>query len=251
MKGKNAIVFLTITPKDSLIEFMKELPNDKHDVFLCIDNEKYDIIENKSKFGSVIPISYSHELCSEKGYKKMVFYWICKFPCAWEKAFYHFCAIDTTYDNVWFVEDDVFVTTKTAMADIDLKYPASDLLSIDNITEFGDNWALNWKQFCEGYFPRPWYRSMVCACRLSRTLLNLISAWVSEKGCLQNHEVFFHTLAKHNLLKVDCPEELDGILYRNLWKEDDFKAGHLYHDVKNCDIHESIRIYMRKKRLMN
>ena len=91
------------------------------------------------------------------------------------------------------------------------------------------------------YFELPWYKSMVCAIRLSDTLMIKIKEYVKENKELCFLEFFFNTLAEKNNLKIENPDELSSILYRNDWKFEDIKKTNLYHPIKKIDIQKNYR----------
>ncbi len=42
----------------------------------------------------------------------------CSIASAWDKALYYFSSVNTDYDNVWIVEEDVFVSLSETIPDI-------------------------------------------------------------------------------------------------------------------------------------
>ena len=126
-----AIVFLTRKPHPTMLEYLPELKRDGYDIYVCAD----DTLSGPF-------LQYTSRECEEAGYKNGLLPWHMPRPSAWEKALYHFCEKDTQYDHVWFIEDDVLITSADALYKMDQQYPASDLLSESHIvvTKYKRDW---------------------------------------------------------------------------------------------------------------
>ena len=245
---QRAIVFLTVQPSPECILFAEELQRAGHTVFLAIDDPTYDA--RKLPFAT---IQYSSDLMQAKGYIGLLLPYTAKNrPCAWEKAMYHFCEVAKSYKQVWFLEDDVFVSSADAFENINRQYPHADLVCRANIHSERSCFWPHW-YMVQGKMQKPWYRSMMCACRLSRKLLNLIATFVEKKKYLCYHEIFFNTLAVQNNLRIRNPPELQGILWRFEWTKHNIQRGCMYHPVKNQSNHPILRkelaMYPRKNQL--
>lgn len=145
--NKNAIVFLTRDlPDINLISFCKELETDILHTYICIDNFNVDTSNIKVKI-----LKYNNEECKSRGFINSSLLRTLKYewrPSAWDRALYHFCVKDTSFDNVYFVEDDVFISSKEVIYNLDIKYKNIDLLCKSNINYNDDNkiWH-NWKNY--------------------------------------------------------------------------------------------------------
>jgi len=235
-KKKIAIVFLTYIPSEELIAFSNDLQKScDSNVYICIDDDTYDHTQI-----CVRTLKYSSEVCAHNGFKNLLLYYTAKLrPCAWEKAMYHFCVIDKSYDFVWFIEDDVLITSLQTISDIDKKYPEADLLCssnahLDNTSKWPHLWTAR-------SLPKPWFFSMMCACRLSKNLMFKIREFVDINKTLHFHEVFLNILAYQHKLKVENPDELKGILCKPIWNINNITLGHMYHPVKKQPRHEILR----------
>jgi hypothetical protein len=51
---------------------------------------------------------------------------------AWEKALYYFSRLEMSYDNVWFIEDDVLIPTTDTIRMIDSRHGKADIISASN-----------------------------------------------------------------------------------------------------------------------
>jgi hypothetical protein len=234
--NKTAIVFLTYRPSNELIAFTKDLQEScRSSVYICIDDDAYDHTQI-----SVRTLKYSSAVCAHNGFKNLLLYCTAKLrPCAWEKAMFHFCVIETSYDFVWFIEDDVLITSLQTIPDIDRKYPFADLLCRSNDPlDITSKWP---HLKTARSLPKPWFFSMMCACRLSKNLLFNINKFANIKKTLHFHEVFFNILAYQYKLKVVNPHELNGILWRHNWDINNITLGHMYHPVKEQDRHDTLR----------
>jgi hypothetical protein len=82
---------------------------------------------------------------------------------------------------------------------------------------------------------------MVCAVRMSKTLLSKIKDYANEYKTLFFLEALFSTICKANNLKYDTPSELWSISYRNNHLESDINICNLYHPVKDMNKHTIFR----------
>jgi hypothetical protein len=194
---------------------------------------------------------------------------------AWEKALYYFCCRDLSHDNVWFIEDDVFVPNHEIILTVDRKYGKADIISADNVVnKYGvldDSGVLDDQErwFWWGLVPKtilrpPWAKSMVCTVRLSRKILTALGSLIrSNKNKLRFInavravvdllrqksswrkkffiEYTFHTLALHNQLSVIKAQELSGVVWRKEWDVSEMNSGTIYHPLKDRDLHNRYR----------
>jgi hypothetical protein len=231
---KTAICFLTRTPNQTLIEFSELIISQTNmPVFIMIDNNNFIILNNDNSKIKYLQIN-NHE-CINAGFSYSLKYEC----CSWDKALYYFTKINTEYDHVWFIEDDVFIPSVSALINLEQKYPLADLLSVANreckmsLHRYNRRDKLN----------QPWFESMVCATRLSRKLFQKINEFVDKTKVVIFHEFFFNTLAMHNNLLIETPQELSTILYRRDWTFDDIKQKkfNLFHPIKNFELHAVYR----------
>jgi hypothetical protein len=231
-----AIVFLTRKPHATMLEYIPELKRDGYDIYVCAD----DMLSGPF-------LQYTSRECEEAGYKNGLLPWHMSRPSAWEKALYHFCEKDTQYEHVWFIEDDVLITSADALYTMDQQYPASDVLSESHIvvTKYKRDW--HW-QLAHNIIELPWAKSMMCACRLSKRLLQIIREYVDIHKTLLYHEFMFNTLAMQHGLVVETPDGLNGITYQYKWKLDEMEPGVLYHPVKDIGSHPLLRKLIHSSR---
>ena len=166
-------------------------------------------------------------------------------PTAWSKAFYYYKKKE--FDYIWFIEDDVFISSLSALGDLDNKYKEEDLLVGHAEVYNGDKESWYWWQWVPESLAEPWGVSLNCASRFSYRLFQSITDYClehkEEKGVLFN-EYLFHTLALHNNYRVRAAEEMQ-IVYRKDWTREEFQKGFLYHPIKDFSDHEIYRIELK------
>ena len=245
--NKNAIVFLTRDlPDINLISFCKELETDILHNYICIGNFNDDTSNIKVKI-----LKYNNEECKNRGFINSILprtinnEWR---PSAWDKALYHFCVKDTSFDNVYFVEDDVFISSKEVIYNLDKKYKNIDLLCESNKNYNDDKIWHNWKIINETQIKKPWFHSMMCACRLSKKLLELILEYATKHNQLLFIEIIFNTLVAHNNLTILNPIEFQNIYAIYEWKSKYLEYGLLYHPIKDQEKHTKYRKILEKRK---
>jgi hypothetical protein len=245
---KKAIAFITLRPSQDLIDFSKELiEKTNYDVFIFIDDDDYNITDINNNINY---IKIDKNECIKNGFQ-----WVTRLylnpnslqVCSWDKALYYFSVINTSYDFIWGLEDDVFIPSVDTIINLD-KYinPDVGLVSAKNIGNYDGNLKWLWVQAKEANLKLPWYSSMVPAVGISKNLMNLIRDFAKYKGYLVLTEIIFNTLAMHNNINVINPPELSTIVYRQNWTLDDFKnnKNNLFHPVKDVNNHKKYRNYI-------
>jgi hypothetical protein len=260
----NAIAVLTRTPQPELLEFYARFVRLGYDVFAVVDDNNF-----KAEQAEIYSIQIDDTECRGKGYFNLNPIIKKESGCsAWDKALYYFCLIDTSHDNVWFIEDDVFVPLPETIYKMDQKYGKADIISKENsVNELGVliDWFW-WKCVPKKRLPPPWAKSMVCAVRLSRRLLKVLALFIQANKhklrftniaikfanfLTQRKEDFprkfyfveyiFHTLALNNQLSVVIAKELCGIQWRKQWDVSEMDVETLYHPVKDANLHGYFR----------
>ena len=222
------LCFLSVRPTQQFYNFIKSLQNDKYEVSLCLDDITYSI---PGYDGMIKIIKVDTEECERAGFKGSVL-WCKDRACSRDKALYHFCVKDRIYTSIWFIEDDVFIPTKNTISNIDLRHPTADLLCPSNeIKRDADNLDWHWRRLYEKV-DLPWAKSMICAVRVSKRMLDSVRVYASRHKTLFLDEALFNTLALQNRLKVVNPTDLTNIVYERDWKIDDININYLYHPVK-------------------
>lgn len=248
MCDKIIICFLTFRPKQLFYELCKEILEDcdqTHQGYICIDDNSYEI---PNYDGKIPIIQIDNTECETNGFKNTVTY--CKDQaCSRDKALYYFCKLETDYRYIWFIEEDVFIPSKMTIPYLDDKYSVGDLItSAHDIIETTDHsWYYAkraFEEFSEYYAP-PYAKSLVCAIRVSRKMMEYIEEYADFYNTLHFCEILFNTLAMKNDLEIIIPEELSTILFQNVWKTNYIDRTYLYHPIKDMFIQSEYRKQIR------
>uniref|UniRef100_A0A6C0D7M0 Glycosyltransferase n=1 Tax=viral metagenome TaxID=1070528 RepID=A0A6C0D7M0_9ZZZZ len=265
---KKAIALLCKTPHEEHINFLKQLRN-TYDIYFICDQNISNL--NLPKINNIHYIYYEDEFVAKKGYRNSLFPMGKKktdygLVTSWDKAFYYFCEINTKYSHIWFIEDDIFIPLPQTITNIDKKYSNKyDLLVRSNHkSEDGDikKWGVGnqrWEQVLNEKYklPLPWFRSMVCATRVSKRLLSKIKEIANKQDTLVFHEYMLNTLTHMNNLNVKVIDELKMINFRhkNNIKNDYYNWNYdeiidftkLYHPMKDMKLQKVYHELIAKK----
>jgi hypothetical protein len=226
----NIICFLSSQFDELYYEFYKKIARKYlHEYIVVVVIDKYVIDEDNER--KIVPIITIDSMeCIKNGFYDTVTY----FPndaCSRDKALYFFSKKYIGYENIWFIEDDVFLPTINTINQIDKKYKSGDLLC--NFCHFKpeqqDDW-IHWDKITHENLP--WCKAMVCAMRMSREMMKTIEEYADSHKKLLFCEILYTTLATQKLLKIIFPNELSTILYRKEWKKDEIDINNLYHPIK-------------------
>jgi glutaredoxin-related protein len=248
MIKNSAIVLLTRLPHEIWLDFLEGFNN--YDIYIAIDDNSQNysnLYHSKNKYMNINFIQFNEEEC-HKNYFYNLLIPTSNVPdkkvMSWDKAFYYFCKINNRYEHIWFIEDDVFFLSEDILINIDNAFPNSDLLTKDNFI------AHTKENYCHSRFIKileyPLYYSMVCSCRLSKRLLNLITDYANKFKMLEYHETLFNTLSIRNNLIIHNPKELDKIIYR-IDHDIHNISNYMYHPMKNYHLHFYIRNNKKNK----
>jgi hypothetical protein len=233
---------------------------------MCDDNSvNYNDIYG-SKYSNISFLQIENDICKESGFINSSTA-IGGIPIiSWDKAYYYFSSINTSFDNVWLIEDDCFFYNETVLTELDFIFLRSDLITnqctqisirdmrgtrstFPRVVRTNDNddfFELNRPL----YLSEPFYLSMQCACRLSKNVFAEILKYINKSKSLFYLEVCIPTLVKQANLKYDYPFELKYInapTSRILWNDNDINTTHIFHPVKNMDKHLEYRAIMNAK----
>lgn len=243
-----AVAILSKNPCRGTLDFASLIAlKTKYDTYLVIDEK----VDAKTMYRAKVNIvNYDDEHCKEHGYINSNIgddvTHIKKNPIAYDKALLHFAKIDTKYDFVFFIEDDVFFSDPLALNSLIDKYGNYDLVVGNNNKKHDDVMDWHWKYIVDKIEP-PYYYSMVCACGMSRKMLDTINDYVTKNKYLFYIEAMFNTLAMQNKLLVAEVFELKSIVWLGNWGLDEFVLlpMNLFHPVKEPDNHKLLRELVR------
>lgn len=207
-----------------------------YDVYVVIDDNQVNYTNlYSSKYPNIHFIQLANRTCERHGFIN-VNYLMKKSVTGWEKALYYFSCINKNYHNVWFMEDDVFINSENTLFNLDSQYPNSDLLAKKSTQQkFCSDWA-HWKRIKVCFSP-PYFKTMVCATRMSKEMLALIKQYAKKNKTLFFLEALFPTLAKKYALQYNSPTELSTIAWRRVWTDQEINNSNIFHPLKNIDSH--------------
>lgn len=241
---RTAVCVLSRYYNETWIAFLQTFTH--YDVFFVVD-DMTTLYESPVQKVHVLQIPES--TCREANYYHSSTASNLKDIVAWDKALYYFNRINTQYDHVWFLEEDVFLFSEDVLRNIDHTYASSDLLSaFHEINETGDihqGWN-HWVNVIHR-IGTPWAHSLISASRLSRRLLDRIDDYIRDRPLLFI-EALFNTLALQNQYQVDTPAELQTtITYNTVWDREKVDTTKIYHPFKKIEDHVYIRENSQKK----
>jgi len=216
-----------------------------YDVYITIDDTTIDLGPVSQGYPQLYFLQVDNERCKKAGYWDSS-YIIKKEVIAWDKALYYFCSVDTSYTNVWFSEDDVYLSSMALIQTIDTFDSTSDLLCKEkNINHSGETTSwMHWIKAKEHFDP-PWTGSLQCICRMSRRMMQAIDAFVKENQRLNFIEILFTTIAEKNGLTITNPPQFSGIEYHGDHLTDletrTLDKTIIYHAIKDVHQHEMLR----------
>lgn len=240
----NCVCLICYKPNDVWVEFLSKFI--KYDIYIVVDDNSKDYKKQYSNLSNINIIQIKDEECKNNGFIDMN-YIMKKKITAWEKSIYYFSTINTSYNNVWFLEDDIFLYDEESLLSIDSKYDNSDLLSSsysENINGYKNYW--HWGVIDINFRP-PYYSAMVCGVRISSNLLSKIRNYANEHNTLFFLEALFPSICKTNNMKYDTPEELRTVVWRENYVDNDIDKHNLYHPVKDIIKHEYYRDMLNTK----
>ena len=236
---KIVVCLLCVCPNDTVITFANKISKE-YDVYVIADDINCHVPET-----DVTILKISDDESKNAGFTKSSIT-LSKVTSAWDKALYYFCVKDTSPDHVWFIEEDVLIPRVSLLKELDSKYPDSDLLAKQHVSQDEDP-NFTWWYDADGIMEKPLYRTLVCASRLSRALLTEIKDFVDEHKRLLFVEMMFSTIIDHKNMKLDMPNELATIIWRYDWRHDMVDENHLYHPIKKVEDQQEFRKIMSKK----
>lgn len=240
----NAICLITREPDLNWISFLKDFV--KYDIYIVYDSCSDINLLNKyiEKYPSIKFITFDNDKCIEEGFQNsshmenssLIFNRV----IAWDKGLYYFSRLETKYDNVWFFEDDVFFYNEKTIEKIDNEYIDSDIVcTAKNPEPSGDEWRWFWPAIHIN-FPGPYFHSLICSVRLSRTLLYHINDYIHKNKTLFFIEAMFPTIATHHNLKYDMCKKLNSH-WRKTWDMSELNEDDICHPLKDTESHQNIR----------
>lgn len=238
--NKNAVCLLCRNIPDPIwLNLLNDSDKDAYDYYVVMDTDvSGEIPTLKTKYPNIEFIWIPDDECKKYNYTNSDY--VFKPIVATDRAYYYFARKNTIHNHIWFIEDDVWFRKIDDLTKIDTENSLADLI-VPNSTDYvsGDKWE-HWGQI-EGRMDSPWSHWIICACRISRSLLNKMDELTQTQGRLIYKEIMFHTLAKQHNMQIAIPEQLQYITWNDNVSNMEHKDGHLYHPIKNMNMHETLR----------
>jgi hypothetical protein len=253
---KCKIGLICFKPNDIYLEFLNKFSN--YEVYIIIDDNSVNYTAlYKTKYANLSFIQMQESLCKKYGFKNVNKIGIKKQISGWDKALCYFSLTESnTYNKVWFIEDDVFFYNEDTLINIDAKYPDYDLLANCDF-----KLATNMNEWLWSVIKietvGPYYAGMMCAARVSQTVLHKIRVYATTYKTLFFLEALLPTISKTIMLSKDedkdkdkdedkdvkcgCPDELKTVVYRHKYTYETVLKENIYHPVKNILKHEEFR----------
>lgn len=220
-----------------MFEFAEKLISNQYDVYFSINSTEY--VPDKNINPKITILQISSDESEQAGYKGGTLLIPNGGASAWCKAIYYFSELNTTsYDAIWFIEDDVFVPSVHTLQKLDNLYPShsSDVLCTDYIqTDVDSN---HWHyQLNKGLIELPWAGGMVMAIRVSQRLIREIKVLARKNKKLLMAELLFHTIAIHHGFKIVVAPELKWLVPTKTWEDSEIHENGLFHPIKSYERH--------------
>jgi hypothetical protein len=224
-----------------------------YSVYVCIDDNSYDISLNANS--KIIILKIDSNECENAGFKDCVMY-VRNKACSRDKALYYFCKNNIEFNNIWFIEEDVFIPNVQSIINMDTKYNECDLIcspyKLLNMKHILTLWHL--RNYIENIkFKDILAKCMICAIRINKKMLYLINKYAEEYKTLFMDEFLFPTIAFHNKLKIVNPIELKTIVFKRNWTIDSIlnNPTNLFHPIKNIDDQIKYREQLNSNKKIN
>ena len=241
---KHAICLIMLTPlgKEEYLDFISKFK--KYKIYVVIDDNTYRYEELRTRYSKINFIQVPDSICAHAGFQDLTTATINKVVSGWDKAIYYFTRVCDIYDNIWFIEDDVFFYSEYTLLRLDNQYSTEDILSdsfIENDESKINQWFWNSITI---HYELPYYNVMMCIVRLSKKLLEIVEKYVTKYKKMCFLEVFFPTLAIKNNLKISSPPEFYKVTFDYETNMIYMNKNGLYHPEKNLSLHKVYRDYL-------
>lgn len=243
------LVFMcTDVPNEKWLERINALDSYQYTKLVVTDLEDTPLSEElMRKFSSIQFYQVKREEVLQEGYWDFVFadrknkMNVAKqHICTWDKALYLHQKHKWNFNYVWFFEYDVMIPKRDTISFLDYTFPDADLLCSTHISYENDPRFPWWSQTM---VPKPWFHSMVCACRVSSKLLRLVHEFAKTNQKLFYLEIMLNTLAAHANLKIVNPVQMKNVVFMKRFQDTEVNAYELIHPVK--DFQQQERIWKR------
>lgn len=240
--AKIAVCFMTTSYSPELMQRINQLmgAHSAYDTYLCVD--KLESLPPAVEKQTRCKIIKTHaQRCESDGFLGTVL-WCKDRACSRDKALHYFAVVDTSYDHVWFVEDDVLFEGFQSFQTIDKRFGDKlDLLTrAHRIRTDREPEAVDWHwPVVIDKIGSPWTASMICVIRLSKRMLQCLRQYAHSNKRLFLDESIFGTLCMHNRLAIGIVPEFEPVMCCTAAPDIQvpLQKGYFYHPVKKIASH--------------
>jgi hypothetical protein len=240
-----ACVFLCVKPHPVMVTFAEKLA-DHYDVYCVCDDSTIlsGCIFHRATSECVRFLEADNKVCKSQGFFGSAYWGQFQRVTAWDKVLY-FLLQHNHHPYVWIVEEDVFIPSEQTLPSLDQKYSNADLLVNEN-TSPKDDPTWDWWESVKSQSPHSlegyYFKSLVCAVRVSATLLDAVTRFKNANGRLIFAESLFNSVAMKERLLVQSPIEMAQIHHQSQqFTFEDINPDHLFHPVKDLHLQEKWR----------
>jgi hypothetical protein len=237
--NKTALCILTRTINKPWCEFIQNFKN--YDLYMVIDDP--NAVIDPELYPNIHIIYVADEMCRKHNYYKSSSWTNLKDIVAWDRALCYFNQINQKPENIWFLEDDVFLMNEQILIKMDQDSPNADLLCPFHEVNLTGDIRAGWNHWVNVIhrIGTPWAHSLISISRLSRRLLDRIDEYLNDRH-LMIIEALFNTLAMHHGYEIQNPPELaTTITYNDRFDYDAIDETKVYHPIKKIEDHSMIR----------
>ena len=244
----NALCLLCKYPNKIWCDFLNKFK--KFKIFIIIDDNSEKYNEYRLKYINITFIQIDSDLCTHFGFYNSATEvrgnMMPSKSISWDKALLNFCW-NNDYDNVWFLEDDVYFYNESTLYNLDRKYKNVDFICCEEFNQEKKKYNINdWHWWCmdvpQEYIEYSRYL-LVCCVRLSKKFLNVLKKHVQIYRKLYLIEALFPTLVNKYNLNYVVDEKLWITFNSKLYP---YKKRYIYHPIKNINEHLEFRNKFKK-----
>lgn len=169
-------------------------------------------------------------------------------PNAWDKALFYFTMIDPHYEFVWFIEDDVYISSIYSFLYIhnnsikkksDVTIKEANSMAINDRRKHHPHGHSVWGRLSDEPTPsindsrkqllhtnQPWYYSIVVAVGISKNILSFIQEYIHIYHTLEYVEFLFPTIAVHYNYTLYCPKQFQTLTFTKTSCYDSFLGSY-------------------------
>jgi len=237
-----AVCLITRDPNTIWMQFLDQFKT--YDVYVVVDNNNWKPECFNILYPNIHFYQIDDDLCKQTGFYNSSVAMDLKPVISWDKALYFFANICTKYEQIWFLEDDVFIFEEKTLNILDNTHKTADVI-LKRYTKYKTPKHLltkfwHWDKITI-QFNSPLFQSMICVCRLSKLFLKHLNEYVKINKSLCFIEALIPTIALKKKLNVKCPSNFDTIRWKSNYEKEQINKQNLFHPVKDINKHKEFR----------